>query len=407
MLPWGEDDCVLWHKTLDDALPGENLIRAVAAQDVDGLDGEILEYVWVGGHRTRTVAKLDGRTGDVLLTTPSPVPTYGFALDGAGQLWISGLGEQAIGRVDTIRCRDAASCGTDWCIAPNAEAADCDGAVKAVIPTAHLPYGITVDFNQRVWIGGHDGSGSRYARYDPAAAAGSRWINVLQGTPGRLHGIAADANGFIWGALQQSGIIRIDADDPNSRIVVPGTEGPANKGMAIDAQGKVWCITQNNYATVITPGPTLDANTVETPVATSMVGNYTYSDMTGLQLRLATNPRGFYRHVFEACADGGELSWGDVVFDADIPDGTSVSFRVKTAETRDGLAAAEWIAVGAAPPGTSPMSIADALMAAGVTPLRFLMLEVALRAERSSTTTVITPRVSSVNVTHTCDPIVD
>ena len=407
LLPWGEDDCVLWHKTLDDALPGENLIRAVAAQDVDGLDGEILEYVWVGGHRTRTVAKLDGATGDVILTTPAPVPPYGFALDGSGQLWISGNGETAIGRVDTTRCVDPASCGADFCSAPSAEASDCDGAIKARIPMAHHPYGITVDFNQRVWTGGRNGDVSAYSRFDPSAASGSRWINVVQGTGGWTHGIAADANGFIWGALQQNGILRIDANDPNTRLIVPGTAGPSNKGMAIDADGKIWSITQNNFATVVTPGATLDANSVETPVAASMRGNYTYSDMTGLQLRLATNPRGFYRHIFEACPSGGEPAWSDVVFDADTPPGTFVSFRVKTADTRDGLATAEWIAVGASPPDASPLSIADALMGAGVTPERFLMLEITLRAERTSSTEVITPRVRAVDVTHSCEPIIE
>ncbi|MBO6934708.1 MAG: hypothetical protein JJ863_07030 [Deltaproteobacteria bacterium] len=409
MLAWGEDDCILWHKNLDDALPGENLIRAVAAQDVDGLDGALLEYVWVGGHRTQTVSKLDGETGDVILTVPSPVPTYGFALDGSGQLWISGNGDTAIGRVDTTRCIDDASCVADAiCDAGTPENDGCDGAIRARIPMSHFPYGITVDFNQRVWTGGRSGGNTAmYSRYDPAAPSGSRWVSVSQGTPGWLHGIAADANGFIWGALQQSGIVRIDADDPNTRLIVPGTPGPTNKGMAIDAEGKIWCITQNNYAVVITPGMAIDANTVETNVAASMRGNYTYSDMTGLQLRLATNPRGFYRHIFEACPDGGVPSWTDVVFDASVPPGTTLSFRVKTADTRDGLALAEWVAVGSVPPPADRFSIGDALMAAGITPQRFLMLEIALQADRVSSTEVITPRVMSTDVTHTCEPIIE
>jgi len=409
MLAWGEDDCILWHKMLDDALPGENLIRAVAAQDVDGLDGALLEYVWVGGHATQTVSKLDGETGDVILTVPSPVPTYGFALDGDGQLWISGLGDTAIGRLDTNRCNDSATCAADpVCDAGAPEGDGCDGAIRARIPMSHFPYGITVDFNQRIWVGGRTGSNTAmYSRYDPAAASGSRWVTVSQGTPGWLHGIAADASGFVWGALQQSGIVRIDADDPNTRLIVPGTPGPTNKGMAIDAEGKIWSITQNNYAIVVTPGATIDANTVETNVAASMRGNYTYSDMTGLQLRLATNPRGFYRHIFEACPDGGEGSWTDVVFDAEVPPGTTVSFRVKTADTRDELALAEWVAVGSVPPAADRFSIGDALMDAGIAPARFLLLEIALQAERSSSTEVITPRVRATDVTHTCEPIIE
>ena len=151
----------------------------------------------------------------------------------------------------------------------------------------------------------------------------------------------------------------------------------------------------------------IDANTVETNVGASMRGNYTYSDMTGLQLRLATNPRGFYRHIFEACPDGGVPSWTDVVFDAEVPPGTTVSFRVKTAATRDGLAMAEWVAVGSVPPAADRFSIGDALMAASITPERFLLLEIALQADRVSSTEIITPRVRSTDVTHTCEPIIE
>ncbi len=79
MLAWGEDDCVLWHQNLDTALPGENLVRAVAAQDVEGLDGTLQEFVWVGGYGTNQVAKLDGVTGEVLLVTVAPATPYGFA----------------------------------------------------------------------------------------------------------------------------------------------------------------------------------------------------------------------------------------------------------------------------------------------------------------------------------------
>ncbi len=415
MLPWGEDDCLLWHKNLDDALPGERLVRAVAAQDIEGPDGELREYVWVGGYGTRRAVKLDGATGDVVLATESPVPTYGFALDGAGKLWISGRGQQRLGWIDTTVCVDDGSCAVPICAATAAEGTECDGAVKGSIPAPHRPYGITVDFNQRVWIGGDTpGTGGRtydphFSRYDPTAAAGSRWVtvNVAGASPFNhvVNGIAADASGWVWGAGWNGGILRISADDPTSWIMVPGTEGLNNKGMAIDAEGKVWSITMNNQATVVQPGATIDANTVTTGVASSIVGSYTYSDMTGLQLRLATNPRGYYRHVFESCDEGITPSWGELAFETETPAGTSVTFRVRTAATRADLDSAPWVTVAMVPPDGSPASIGTALMTAGVEPQRFLMLEIALRADRTSAIEVITPRVLSVDVQHTCPPI--
>ncbi|MFT5357101.1 MAG: hypothetical protein ACI9KE_004332 [Polyangiales bacterium] len=399
MLPFGEDDCLLWRT--DDVLgPTENFIRAVAAQDVEGPDGELQEFVWVGGYVTNTLAKLDARDGSIILTTAAPSNPYGFALDGTGKLWVSTRAGNFLGFLDTTRCVDAASCDVPVCRA-TAEGAECDGEIKALIPAPFTLYGVTVDFNQRVWVGG-----GGIARYDITAASGSRWANVALPFGGSIaiHGIAADAEGFVWGAGQGNGIARVDAETLANTVVV-GTTGASNKGMAIDFEGKIWSITQASEAIVITPGPTLMENTVERGVATSITSPYTYSDMTGIQLRLATNPRGYYRHVFEGCPAGTTTMWNEIRFDADIPAGTSVSFRVRTASTRDALDAAEWVQVGSAPPETSPLDIATALMDAGVEPEAFLMIEIVLSAERMSTTEVITPRVSSTDVTHVCPPI--
>lgn len=399
MLAFGEDDCVLWRT--DDVIAGEGLVRAVAAQDIEGPDGELQEYVWVGGYSTNMIAKLDARDGSVIFTTVAPRNPYGFALDGTGKLWVSTRSGNFLGFLDTTRCVDTASCDVAVCQAGSAEGTECDAEIKAIIPAPFTLYGVTVDFNQRVWVGG-----GGIARYDLSAAAGSRWANVALPFGGgiAIHGIAADAEGFVWGAGQGNGVVRVDADSL-ANAVVAGTTGASNKGMAIDFEGKIWSITQSPQAIVITPGPTLMENTVETGVANSIVNPYTYSDMTGIQLRLATNPRGYYRHVFEGCPEGTATMWNELRFDADIPAGTSVSFRVRTAATRDALDAAEWIQVGSAPPETSPLDIATALMDAGVEPEAFLMLEIVLAAERMSTTEVITPRVSSSDVTHVCPPI--
>lgn len=424
MMAWGEDDCILWHTELDAAFAGEVHVRAVAAQDVEGPDGELQEYVWVGGYDTSRAAKIDAETGNVIFATASPTPTYGFALDGMGRLWVSGRGATRLGMIDTTRCVDQASCdAAEICVAPTIDDTSCDGAIKASWPLAHRPYGVTVDFNQRVWIGGDTSApGARnyiphYTRFDPAAV-GTRSVTVNLSTATDVsgatvdfdhvvNGIAADAEGFVWGAGFMGGMIRIDADDPTQFYGVPGS-GSASmrvKGMAIDAEGKIWGVTMNDQSVVVTPGPGLMDNAVETGVASAARGSYTYSDMTGLQLRLATNPRGYYRHIFEGCPESVATDWGRVQFDAETPAGTSVTFRVRTAATREGLDAAEWVAVGVTPPDSSPLDIAGALMDAGVTPERFLMLELVLNAERMSTSEIITPRVLSVDVTHSCPPI--
>ena len=400
VLPFGSDDCVLWRTSLPGAF-----IRAVAAQDVEGPDGELRHFVWAGGWNTNTIYKLDGETGAIVLQITAPATTYGFALDGNGRLWMASLTNPYIGFVDTNLCTDSATCeAATLCVASGPEGTECDAAtvVKGRIPiTDGGTYGITVDFNQRVWTGGW--SGGLIKRYDRTAAPGSRWASVTSG-PGNCNGIGADAEGFVWAACESSSVItRVDANTlASTNISVRGS-----RGVGIDADGKIWAIVRGNNAAadVIRPGATLAENTVDSSVGPVLADKYTYSDMTGLQLRLATNPRGFYRHLFEGCENPTDTTvWGNIVFDAETPAGTTVVFRVKTAATREELDALDWITVGTVPPDTSPLDIAAALTAAGVTPGAFLQLEVQLRAERTSSTEIITPRVLGLNVTRTCVP---
>jgi len=153
-------------------------------------------------------------------------------------------------------------------------------------------------------------------------------------------------------------------------------------------------------------GRSADA-TVTTGVAPGPSLRYTYSDMTGQQLRLATNPFGYYRHIFEGCADTvSNTEWRDLAWTAETPPGTLLRFRVRTAATRAGLEAAMWVVVADVPPDVSPADIKAELMAAGVTPRRFLELEVRLESTRTSGTAVVTPRVSSMDVAHVCVPII-
>ncbi len=392
VLPWGQDDCVLWNTSLPDG----GILRALAAQDTTGLDGALQTAVWVGGWES-VVWKLDGETGAIEVRTPSPTPNYGFALDRSGNLWISGRSAQMLGRIDTTRCTDTLTCDVPAC------AEDTCVKQQIPIPGALEPYGVTVDAAQRVWTANY--GSQTVARYDPMAPAGSRWTITNVGAD--CHGIAADGAGWIWAAGFDTGIIRLDSNTPSMFAVVPGTGGRVSKGMAIDFDGRLWSINQTaEDATVVTPGPTLTDQTVMTEVVPALVAPYTYSDMTGQQLRLATDPRGYWRRPFEGCAEDEVTNWDELRFEADVPTGTHLAFRIRTAPTRAELSTAVWLAAGRVPPTVSPISIDDILTAASIEPQRWLEVEVQLEALRESATIVISPRVRSVTVTRTCGTIV-
>ncbi|MEZ4461174.1 MAG: hypothetical protein R3E66_15925 [bacterium] len=341
---------------------------------------------------------MNSDNGAIIVDVESPVPTYGFALDGAGNLWISSLSTSQLGRVDTNRCVDTASCQDPVC---DGEGGAADMCVKQRIPVDYTTYGITVDFKQRVWMGGN-----RVLRYDHTAPAGQRKTYVDQ--LAFIHGIAADDKGWVWGAGYGSGVYRINADNPAENIAVPGTQF-SSKGMAIDLDGKIWSINQvESTATVIVPGATVNDNTVTTPVS-NLVAPYTYSDMTGAQLRFVTDERGYYRRIFQGCPNASntiKTEWQELRWDAQTPGDSYITFRARGAQTRAELSNATFVELVKVPPGTSPFDLAAALQAAGLARSPFIEIEAALTASRDATNAVFAPRLLAMEVTFSCPVII-
>lgn len=399
--PVGEDECILWRTDLGGAYPDTSLVRAVAAQDLYGPDDELIPYVWIGDYDGRHVWKLDGVTGDVLFRTEAPVSPYGFALDGLGNLWMIESGSQ-LGRLDTNRCVDV-----DSCIDPVCDGAAGDECVKQRIQAPRATYGITVDAAQRVWTGG---TVQRYTHDPGILPIEDRW--VIAGEPGDepsyTYGIAADRRGWVWAAISGGRTLRVNQEDLTEWTEVLGT-GPSCKGMAVDIDGNVWCVSEqgDGRAYVISPGELLEDYIVTPDVATlTSSSRYTYSDMTGEQLRLATNPRGTYAHVFEGCPDDPQFEgtvWHQLAWDADVPPQTMLRFRVRTADTREALELLDWLTIAEVAPATSPVDVAEILRLNSIVSGRFMELEIQLTTERTmGMSTPITPRVRSVDLQFLC-----
>jgi len=394
VLPLGQDDCVAWNVPV----PNSPLIRGVAAQDVvvadpipdDSDHTKIEHYVWVGGTNHRTLYKFDGDTGALLIQTEGPTGNYGMALDGAGNLWTAGRTDgnsNVLGRVDTTKCFDQASCDaavqcsldctSGVCSCDPGCPTSCDDAVKERISLPSDIYGITVDFKQRVWLGG-----SHIQRYTPLAPIGQRFAAV-PGT-GFIHGIAADGDGSVWGA-SGGAVIRVDGDALNFvSVPVPGSKA----------------IENGANAHVITPGTTgLDDYVLTNAAVTGLGQCYTYSDMTGAQLALATNDPGYYRQIFEGC--DGENVWWELSWDVDVLPNTSVKFRGRTADMASGLDQATWVPLAKIPPDQSPANILGAFDAKGIALEKFLEIEVSLQGS-VGLDGIVSPRVNSFGVSHFC-----
>jgi hypothetical protein len=432
VLPFGGDDCVLWFKQFDQE------IRGVAAQDIPAVTEQVPQldgppkivttpeahYVWVGlstigegdpmqpapGVAMPMAYKLDGATGEEILRTPMPRGAYGFALDGNGILWLTGgaYWNGNLAFIDTEQCIDAASCNVEPCRVTCSETrcpTTCDGAVKADITLEPGDaYGITVDCKQRVWLGG------TMKRYDHGAAENERLVvaksDPTTGSVPYASGIAADGRGWVWGA--SDALVRLDAEtlERHERVALASYV----HGVAVDADGQVWGITMQESLHLVMPGATITDNAVRNDAVLGLVQPYTYSDMTGVQLRLAAGAGpGRYRHVFEGCAEGVATSWDELRWDVETPGKSWVVIQTRSAETRAALDAAVWLPVTVVPATAATAQLATVLALSAQPPGRLLEIKIELHLDpgnrsRCTSSQALTPRVKSLTARHRCPP---
>jgi streptogramin lyase len=371
-----DDECILWTVDVGSI---EGIPRAIAI-DARG-------DVWVGLFGEQRVVRLrasDGRITRNLSTFREEFRPYGAAIGSDGILWMTEAFSGRIFGIDTVTggvVRDTRVISS---------ASGCNGS-----------YGIAVDPRNRVWIAGINCTS--VFRFDHAT---DEWFEVELPDSGATRGIAADDRGFIYvGAsntyirLRVTGLdagpaiarlTRFRADDGGD-IRIYGTEaaplpGLGSVGVGLDSQRNVWMINQvSSTATRVNPetGEAREFPVGDTP--------YTYSDFTGFALRTFTVPNGFVRTVIEGCASG-PTEWEELSFDATIPAATRVEIRLRSADTRLGLADAPWI-------GPFTRSPADLTTAPGpIPPRRFLEVEATLISEDESRT----PRLDTVSVQLNC-----
>lgn len=371
-LAFGEDECLLWTAEVGrlGATP-----RALVV-DLGGLDTAV-GVPWVGLHDARQMLRLDPDDGTILTTVAVTTSPYGAAIDSAGSIWIASFYDGQLQRLDAT--------------------------TLAVDPALHLddsgcftgPYGVAVDDHDRVWVGTHADSA---CRYDPADGS---WFQVRLPDPELAsRGVAVDGFGVVWlaahGSVATGGegwLYGFDADD-GSGLRGVATQGSTPVGVAVDSEGFVWAVNQGSDT-----ASRLDPSTEEVDLFPVGQGPYTYSDFTGFQ-RARVHSQGQWSAIIEACVDRSEqteLDWGDLVWEAATPGATTIELLVQTAATEAGLADAEVLSIATAPTASPPVSIADALAAAGVIGGWFLRLTAVLHS-----TGARSPALETVEVSWEC-----
>jgi sugar lactone lactonase YvrE len=269
VLPWGEDECVLWETPL---LPGARAAAWDSGNDPSNLDNMGCQVVdpnlWVSamdGSNTVHVWRLDGDTGATLHEVTLPGWTggwggvYGGAVDRERGFWAPGKDNTVLVHVDAetfaLTVHDA--------------------------PGYERFYGIAMDADGTPWVASE--FDDRLVHFDRAS---EQFVDHGTTGHGSLRGLAIDAAGNAWiAANNPCDLVRFDRQTgAYANIALAGCGTPV--GVSIDVEGYVWVVDQgSNRAYKVDPATHAVVTTV-----TGLAGPYTYSDMTGSGLSLVTNP---------------------------------------------------------------------------------------------------------------------
>jgi len=421
------DECVLWTRVLNDTdlKPGHRCegIRGMAATPETGLEFSYTGHLWVGCFIGDPYSyKLNGNTGDIIETRYMKdddghwCDAYGFVLDKEQKLWIS--------------CRTwepyqpGTTPGLAWMDVK-------EGAIDTKIHYVNSPttpglgesgtYGIAIDNKGRLWntILTNDNDQDKYLfRYTPSGdpLIDGVW-DSLEISNEHHRGLAADKEGYIWvttteyaptSPLTPQKAILIDGDDfPNPTSVLAtqsfsdGTHVPfQGTGIAVDFNGNVWGVSRNQNAQGYASFLEIDRSGAKPQIVTSSIKNipigngpYVYSDMVGYNLRNFASIEGWYRQTFEVC-EGALPStiWEKIYWEADVPTGTRMIIRARTAEDTTTLESAAWQTIVTVPTDTSPNEIPT--LPKG----HFIQLEVRMYSNEWN----ITPTVGLIHFDYRC-----
>ncbi len=308
--------------------------------------------VWVGLHNARQAIRLSVDDGRVLETISTPLTPYGFAVDRDNVLWMAGASSELIAAYDIDEGRFLGTWRPGGC---------------------SFPYGIAIDDNGDIWTGNwtcnHMVFYDRASILDDTIPDDIRIFSQAQMTSTR--GVAIDSEGYVWMAASASD--RVGRYDPVAGTwqTYPVCDQPTGVGIAPD--GNVWAVCLgNDRAHRLTADGTF--------VSETMVGDqpYSYSDLTGFQLRNFTAPAGTWRGIFDCGHD--ECLFDTAEWNATVPPGTSARLRFRSSYDR-----ATWTA------WTSQVDTSPAdLRALGVLAGRYLQIEVALSTTSNDLTPVVT-----------------
>lgn len=214
---------------------------------------------WIGFLNDRRVVKLDQSTGQVVESVGAGGRVYGLAADVNDYIWSDNHWDGNIDKIDSIT-------GTK---------------IATYRPSDGLcfrPYGIAVDSFGKIW-NAHWGNCPYITRFDPVTETFDRFTAPDGGsTLNHNRGIAADNQGLIWTVSSTRSKLSVYDMETGAYITKYNTCG-APSGVALDRNNRIWVTCINGWV--------YQHDRDGTVLADIYTGSntYSYSDMTGYQLR--------------------------------------------------------------------------------------------------------------------------
>lgn len=293
-LPWGTDECVLFEVSLGDSSGP----RGIAIDKNNN--------VWAGTYSSRKFYYIDGSSGTILKTidtSPSNHGSYGAVIDQNGLVWSADISNGNVLRLDPAT-----------------------GSVSTVA-LGHMAYGIGLDKAGHLFVAGW--TDNKLTRINTLTGQ-KEWTKTSDAYG--LRGVAVTNDGDVWVANSYTDSVTRWSNDGVIKASIGGFSHPT--GVAVDADGKVWCVdygSQNIHR--INPA----TNTVELTKTVGGSGHYGYSDMTGIVARSMTTKLG----TWTVNLDGGAATnWGTVSWNGQ--DSAEAVIKVRVRVSADNKSWSNW-----------------------------------------------------------------